>query len=236
MDLRLDEDSVFIRELRRMPYTLGVSAEFTFHENEELSKRYRLEIIDEVFIRDFAIVGDAGNVNSSGIRLREGGTIMTVKELTAALGAEQVSDLAELNKKLDALIDGETEAPAAEETPEEEVEADEEATEEAAEAEEATEETAETEEAEAEEESEELSALATAAQVIKTLQDENTALKAELDQIKAQLSARSAEEKEFVAKFKTLFTSSGTERVATDDAAEAADDIRFTFTDGIGEV
>ena len=80
---------------------------------------------------------------------------MTVKELTAALDAEQVSDLAELNKKLDALIDGETEAPAAEETSEEEVEADEEATEEAAEAEEATEETAETEEAEAEEVKEE---------------------------------------------------------------------------------
>lgn len=237
VDLRLDDDSVFIKELRRMPYTLGVSAEFTFHRNETLSKKYGLEIIDGLFIRDFAIVGDAGNVNSSGIRLSEGGNAMTVRELSAALDAEQVSDLSDLNKKLDALIEGESEASAAEETAEEavteeaateEAVTEEEATEEAVTEEEATEEVA-TEEDPAEEET----VLAKVAGLLEALQKENAALKEELAEVKAQLSAKAKDEKEFMRLFKTLSASSGTERDATGDADDSAD---YVYTDGIGEV
>lgn len=244
VDLRLDNDSVFIKELRRMPYTLGVSAEFTFHTNEILSKKYGLEIIDGVFIRDFAIVGDAGNVNSSGIRLSEGGNAMTVKELGAALDSEKVSDLAELNKKLDALLEGETAEPETEEETASEVETAEETETEGETASE--EETAEpeTEEETAEETEEETASkdetpaegtvLAQVAGVLEALQKENAALKEELAAVKAQLTAKDETEKELVGKFKSLFASAGTERIATGDAEDSADNVYYT--DGIGEV
>ena len=164
---------------------------------------------------------------------------MTVKELNAALGAEQVSDLAELNKKLDALLDGEGKEPEEEATEEEAPAAEEpEATteEEAPVSEEPEAEAGETREAPEEDEATGESVLATAAAVLRALQDENNALKAEIEQLKTQLAARNAEEKEIVAKFKTLFASSGTERAATGDAADAADDIQCNYTDGIGEV
>ena len=101
VDLRLDDENFIVKELKRAEYDLAVSAEFGYHLNEEFTEKYGLEILDEIFISDFAIVGEPGNVNSSGIRLK--GAKMTVKELNAALEGEKV-DLSEINKKLDALL------------------------------------------------------------------------------------------------------------------------------------
>lgn len=240
VDLRLDEDSVLVKELRRMPYTLGVSAEFTFNTNDEMSEKYGLEIMDEIFIYDFAIVGDAGNVNSSGIRLK-GGQGMTVKELTAALDAEQVTDLESLNKKLDAMLDGDTEQEAAEQeqeavgeeaepAPAEETEAP--VAEEAAEEEAPAAEAAADEEA-AEEEAAEDGALEQIAEALAAIQAENAELKAELDSVKAQLAAKVKAETEIVGKLKNLKISLSSERVATTNADVSADNV---FTDGIGEI
>lgn len=240
VDLRLDEDSVLVKELRRMPYTLGVSAEFTFHTNEEMSEKYGLEIMDEIFISDFAIVGDAGNVNSSGIQLK-GGQGMTVKELTAALDAEQITDLDTLTKKMDELMEGDAEQEAAEpeqeavgeepvEEPTEETEAP--VTEEAVE-----EEAPAAEEAADEEPAEELAAeegaLDKIADALAAIQAENAELKAELETVKAQLAAKVKAESKFVGKFKHLTASLSSERVATIHADESAENV---FTDGIGEI
>lgn len=240
VDLRLDEQSFIVKELRRMPYTIGVSAEFSYKENEEYTKQFGLEIIDEIFIYDFAIVGDAGNVNSSGIRLSEGGTGMTVKELQTALDNEQVSDLDALNKKLDALLEGDEESvektveteEVQEEEPAEEP-AEEAATEEAAVEEEPAAEEAPAAEDEAPAEGEN-TVLAKAADVLTALQKENAELKDELAKVQAQLSTKAKAEKEFLAKFKDLSISLGTERVATGNAEKSAENVYFT--DGIGEV
>lgn len=235
IDLRLDEGSVFVQELRRAPYTLGVSAEFYVHDDEENSKKFNLEIVDEVFITDFAIVGECGNVNSSGIRLSGGD--MTAKELTAALDMVGTADLSEVNKKLDALLEKElttAEEEAAEVAgPAEEVkeEAAEEVKEEAAE--EAAEPVAEPEVKEEAIEPEQPKALSAIAAVMESLTKENADLKQEVSALKATLSARDKAEQEFVEKFKNLSISLSTESVAKDVEESTEQNV---FTDGIGEI
>lgn len=224
--LRLNEELGIVRDLRKMDYTLGVSAEFGFSRDEKATKKYGFEVLDGVDIRDFAIVGDAGNVNSSGIELK--GDIMTVKDLAAALETEEKTDLTALSKKLGAILDAdqenqekpaEEEAPTVEEKPEEPA-ADPEAAPEAP--------AEEPKEAPAEEDK----GLSAIGAVIEKLTAENEELKAELEAVKAELSAKNKAEQEFIAKFKNLSVSLATERV-TENVEESTTDV---VTDGIGEI
>ena len=227
--LRLDEDSFIVKELRRADYTLGVSAEFGYHLNEQFTREYGMEILDEVFISNFAIVGEAGNVNSSGIQLKGDKMAVNVKDLAAALESSENPDLTEINKKLDALLDKADEAPVEElveepvQEPQEEL-AVEEAEEEVEEtAEEAAE---EAEEPAAEEPSVDLSAIL---DTVKSLQDEVQALKEQNQTLSAELSAKRKAEAEFIEKFKGLSVSLATERSATKEV------VKNVYTDGIGE-
>lgn len=75
IDLHLDEESVFVKELKRQPYDIGVSAEFWYHVNEadtmalsEMLGEY-MPVLDEIFIFAYGLVGECGNVNSSGLDL-----------------------------------------------------------------------------------------------------------------------------------------------------------------------
>lgn len=76
VQLHLDEESVFIKELKRQPFDIGISAEFWVHENVEdtnaLSEMlgYYLPVYDEIFIFAYGLVGECGNVNSSGLELK----------------------------------------------------------------------------------------------------------------------------------------------------------------------
>lgn len=76
VQLHLDEESVFIKELKRQPFDIGISAEFWVHENAEdtmaLSEMlgYYLPVYDEIFIFAYGLVGECGNVNSSGLELK----------------------------------------------------------------------------------------------------------------------------------------------------------------------
>lgn len=153
---------------------------------------------------------------------------MNIKDLTAALEREKVVDIAVLNEKMDELLDAEQEKsavegahapdPAPEETGKDpEVPA-------------AETETAEKEPEEApEEETKGLSAIGA---VIEKLTAENAELKAELDAVKSELSAKNKAEQEFIAKFKNLSVSLATERVA-ETVEESTTDV---VTDGIGEI
>lgn len=242
VDLRLDDENFIVKELKRAEYDLAVSAEFGYHLNEEFTAKYGLEILDEIFISDFAIVGEPGNVNSSGIRLK--GAKMTVKELNAALEGEKV-DLSEINKKLDALLGQEkklevpAEEPVAEpEKPAEEPVAEpEEPAEEPSGAEEETP-TEEVEEAPAEPENaqEEPSegekqpevSLASVLDAVNGLKEQISKLQSENENLRSQLSARQTAEREFIDKFKELSTS-----LATESVAEFKKEV--VYTDGIGE-
>lgn len=76
VEVRLDEDSMYVKELRRQPYDIGVSAEFYYHMDweatEQLYEEYNMwmPVIDEIFIFAYALVGECGNVNSSGLELK----------------------------------------------------------------------------------------------------------------------------------------------------------------------
>lgn len=204
--LRLDEDNFLVKELRRAEYDLGVSAEFGYHVNEELSVKYGIEIIDEIFISDFAIVGECGNVGSSGINL--GGKAMKLQELQVALekeGAE--AGLEALNKKLDALLEEEKSEEPKEEAKAEEPKED------------------EKKEDPAEEPQEEKSELSV---VMENMIKEMSGLKAENEALKAQLSAKDKAEKEFVEKFKKLSVSLAPKTESVTIETEV-------FTDGLGE-
>lgn len=74
--LHLDEDSVFIKELKRQSHDIGISAEFWVHQNDEDTENlsetlgYYLPVFDEIYIFAYGLVGECGNVNSSGLELK----------------------------------------------------------------------------------------------------------------------------------------------------------------------
>ena len=95
VDLRLDRESVFVKELARQPYDIGVSAEFYYHINDEDTEALSemlgewMPVIDEIFIFAYGLVGECGNVNSSGLELKGETMSEDKKELTAE---EEVKD------------------------------------------------------------------------------------------------------------------------------------------------
>ena len=77
VNLHLDEESVFIKELKRQKHDIGISAEFWVHENVEDTRAlsetlgYYLPVFDEIYIFAYGLVGECGNVNSSGLELKK---------------------------------------------------------------------------------------------------------------------------------------------------------------------
>ena len=232
VNLRLDDESFLVKELKRMPYDLGVSAEFSYHRNERLTEQYNLEILDEIFIGDFAIVGEAGNVNSSNITLK-GDTTVDLTKVLENLNEQKPDSLSDLNSILDkALSTEEATEEVTEETVEEEVEAAEETVEEAEETVEAAEETVEEEvEEEAEEESSD-NGLSAVLAIMHDLRVENERLRAENEKLQASLSAAKKAEKDFVEKFKNLSVSIREEK----EPEKPAEKHHIGMTNGIGEL
>lgn len=206
VDLRLDNDSFIVKELRRMPYDLGVSAEFHYQWDEALTEEYGFLIIDELFITDFAIVGEAGNVNSSGIKLKGGVKDVNLKELAEKLEAEKAKDYDDILKVLSAQIEEsaeQTEDTAKDEATEEAKKTDEADAEDSAEG---AEETA-GEDEEAAPEEEQTDGLNAVMEAFEALKADNEALKAELNEVKAKLAVKEQKEKDFFEKFPQMVAS-----------------------------
>lgn len=239
--LNLIEDHPLIKALRLMPFELGVSAEFYTNVNEAMTNNeslnpFKVPVVDAVNITDFAIVGDAGNVNSMGIRLK--GEMMEITQLTELLSEEgkTIEDVTSLLEGLDTpeAVEPETEESAAEPEAEEveaEVEADEIA--EAAEAED--EEVAEDEFDDALPNLEQIAAQVESLQSeVETLRAENEDLRTRLaaaesvvEQQKASLAAKDASWDKFRTVFKKLAV------VPTDTKEPVVKKVQYT--DGIGE-
>lgn len=146
VQLHLDEESMFIKELKRQKHDIGISAEFWVHQNMEDTGAltellgYYMPVFDEIFIFAYGLVGECGNVNSSGLELK-------TKE---AEMPEDIKNTEELELEVSAqteepeTLESETEIPPTEET----VAASEEAEPEVIETEELVSEEAEVEEAE----------------------------------------------------------------------------------------
>lgn len=216
VELHLDYDNLLVKELSRVPYSLGVSAEFQYHIDEESSRALGVEVLDEIFIKDFAIVGEAGNVNSSDINLNmKGDTKVTLKELNEKLGIQEEPEVIE--------------EPMTDPEPTEEAEAEAEVE---AEVEEVAEE--ETEEPETEDETDKM--LAVMADVI---EKQNAVIESLTEKVDALVAAKEAAEKELAVKvekenarlekFKTLYPS------LAEEPETVVEEKVVLKTDGIGE-
>lgn len=244
--LRLIEDHPLVKALRLMPFELGVSAEFYTNVNEAMTNNeslnpFKVPVVDAVNITDFAIVGDAGNVNSMGIRLK--GEKMEITQLTELLSEEgkSIEDVTALLEGLDVAKEPEATEPEAKEPETEEAATEPEAAEpeneiEATEIAEAAE--------EAEEATEEVEALPNLEQIaaqVEALQSEVETLRAENEDLRTRLAAAESvveQQKETLAakdaswdKFRTVFKKLAV--VPTDTKETVAKKVQYT--DGIGE-
>lgn len=102
--LHLDEESVFVQELQRQPYDIGISSEFYYHVDWEATDDVGYLVVDEVYIFAYGLVGECGNVNSSGLELKgelnmseEIKTLAeeSVEELEAEVSEEPTEELSE---------------------------------------------------------------------------------------------------------------------------------------------
>lgn len=214
------DENVYVQQLRRLNFTVGLSAEFYAQENFDLTEKLSEEIgeyvpvIQDIELLTFAVVGECGNVNSSDISLSvEGEDLMSIKELVAKFMAEQTP----------------AEELSVEETPAEEV-TEEEVTEEEV-SEEAVEEEEETvEEETAEEDSvseEDMEAFC------QYLVDRISELETELENVRSQLSAQTSRHEAFMNKLKGLKLSVGNSEPNEDPQPENTSP--YNGSDGIGE-
>lgn len=240
-NLPLNHNHPLVQALEQAEFDVGLSVEMSTEVNEELTNNQELNpfgvpVVERLFVYDYAIVGDAGDVNSMGIHLK-GGTKLQMNDLAKLLEKEGGDNLAEITKLLEAnLSTAEEEAseqtnleaePEAEEAPEvpEELEVEPEAEEAEPEAEPEVPEDlgAEPEAAPEAEETESFQTiLSQLAAELKSLREENASLK-------EKLASKEAAEAEFVKKFKNLAVS----LTATPKAAPAEEP--KVYTDGIGE-
>lgn len=244
IDVTVDAESMFIKELERIGYDVSMSAEFYTHTDWEATEDLGMWVIDEILITAYAIVGDGKNVNSNGLRLK--GEIDMTKEQLEALKSN-VPDTEET--ELSAMTEEGTEEDIQDtETAIKPDEADDKAelsveTEEAEEAEQAElsageetngEEANEGEEAEGEEATyEEVEAfVASLQEQICQLRAENAELKKTNKRLNKKLKTELASKSDFVSKFKTLAESTGVSEKETQERDEVSD---YIFGDGIGE-
>lgn len=237
--VNLYEENPLVIALKQMPYTLGVSSEFYYSIDEDATKEYGFLVVDDLNIDAFAIVGEAGNVGSSGLKLNAKGKEMNLKELLTTLNSEGEVNLDKLNRALDKIIDKKEEAveeteETKEETEEETEETEEETKEESVEETEESEETKETEEEseeteeseESEETEEESETVANLSARVDAIMESLNALKKERDELREELNAKIKAEAEFTTKFKNLTVSLSDEHKEEDTVF---------YTDGIGE-
>ncbi len=119
--INLDEDSIFVKELQRQPFDIGISSEFYYHINEEDTEKLSemldmyMPVIDEVFIFAYGLVGECGNVNSSGLELKGATMNKPIEELGILENAEVEEEEKELGvEEIDITINEEEELEAEE--------------------------------------------------------------------------------------------------------------------------
>lgn len=255
VDLHLDEDSVFVQELKRQPYDIGVSAEFNYHVDWDTTFEIGILVIDEVYIFAYGLVGECGNVNSSGLELK-GDAMENIKDTITEetldeekLGAEEVEIPATTETEPTAEETSEVEEnaednePAEEEADEETEESEEESEGDEAEVEEAEEENGDEDEGDEAEDTdaEELSVVNALREQIQTLTNRITELEeanAKLKKTNRKLSSKHQNEldkkKEFIETLKGL----SVELLPDEDKKEESTELKVAKRNrnGIGEI
>lgn len=256
VNLRLDSESMFVKELERQPYDIGISSEFYYHVDWESTDAIGYLVIDEVYIFAYGLVGECGNVNSSGLELK-GESNMTKEQLeelkakmeTPETEAEETELSAEVEVEEETIEEAELNADEAsedttEEEPVEELSAEEEvpaedvdgeaelSVSEEAEGEEVDEEVSE--EAESEEATyEDVEAFISELQEqVASLSAENAELKKTNNRLQKKLKAEKSKKDEFVSKFASVAKTMGVSETETHEQSKVTD---YVYGDGIGE-
>ena len=254
VDLHLDEDSVFVQELKRQPYDIGVSAEFNYHVDWDTTFEIGILVIDEVYIFAYGLVGECGNVNSSGLELK-GDAMENIKDTITEetldeekLGAEEAeipatTETEPTAEETSEVEDAEDNEPAEEEADEETEESEEESEGDEAEVEEAEEEDGDEDEGDEAEDTdaEELSVVNALREQIQTLTNRIAELEeanAKLKKTNRKLSSKHQNEldkkKEFIETLKGL----SVELLPDEDKKEESTELKVTKRNrnGIGEI
>lgn len=226
VNLHLDEENMLVKELRRTKYELAVSAEFTSVCDEKATEKYGVPMIQELFIWDFAIVGEPGNINS-WVHLK--GENMKFEEITALLSSAE--DISAVNDVLDQALESnanpsdEGDGDGAANSPDDDGEG-----EPSNDGEGEPSNDGEGEPAEGDgETSEEEVTLASVMAAVNDLNSRIASLEKEKTELQAQLDAKKQAEADFVEKFKKLSISLATER-----REEPVVEYEASFTDGFG--
>lgn len=216
VNIRLWDWHPTVQLLHKLPYSVGISAEFYAHTDNELSESMGMSVYDEVLITDFAVVGNGANVNSNGISLNTEGTDMKKNEVVEKLQ----NALNEMNApEPEEPIEG-AEVPTEEpETP----------VEDESEGEGTLDEGEESDEAPDNEGEDSEGVLDEALSAIERLREENAELKAENESLKASIS-------KFTAKFQTLSVAINPSLKEEPTKVEEESFDRYGgYTDGIGK-
>lgn len=258
VELRLDTESMFVKELERQPYDIGISSEFYYHVDWDSTDAVGYLVVDEVYIFAYGLVGECGNVNSSGLELK--GDFKMTKEQLEELKAKMETPEPE---EADLSAEVQEEEPIAEEAISEEVEeeisdedidesepveelsAEEESEAEVEEAELTVSEEAEGEEVdeaelsvneEAEDEEatyEDVEAFINELQEqVASLSAENAELKKTNNRLQKKLKAEKASKDEFISKFGSVAKTLGVSEKEAPERDKVSD---YVFGDGIGE-
>lgn len=214
----INAEHPLIKALEVQGIPVGVSVEMYLHFNEAASREYGIDIVDEIFISDFAIVGECGNVGSSETILKGGENVEDTKNLAVEEIEETVEPIEE----------------SVEETVEEEI-VDEAIEEIEEELEEGIVEEAESEEDEAEEEELEqvLEAVKDYQAEIERLSAENKALKKTNKRLNAKLKSELDKKKSFISNFPKLSVDMGLQE--SEEEVKETKVTRYASNDGIGE-
>lgn len=260
VDVRLDEDSMYVKELRRQPYDIGVSAEFYYHidwdATMQLYESYNMWMpaIDEIFIFAYGLVGECGNVNSSGLELK-GDSMKNAENIMENVVDETTEDT-EMELGIEEVeiptTDEQDETPVEENAADETVEdtTDKDDTEEAADGDEAeTDETEDGDEGEGDEAEEETLALINGLKdQIQTLSDRIDTLEqanASLKKTNRKLSSKYQKELEKKEKFKESIKGLSVELLPEEEKIEkekaeqkkvTENNKAYYHGDGIGEI
>lgn len=234
-NLPLNREHPIIKALEQSEFDVGLSVEMSMDVNWDLTDNQELNpfgvpIVERLFVYDYAIVGNAGDVNSMGVHLK-GGSELQMNELAKLLSKEGGSNIAEITKLIDKAMSDTEQAEEKEETTKLEEETPEEVAEEETAEEETSEEETSEEEAAEEEVAEEPAAEGTGFKALMAqLADELKSLREENASLKEQLAAKKNEEAEFVNAFKKLSVSLSSKPKTPEPVAE-----HKVYTDGIGE-
>lgn len=240
VELKLNEAHPLVQALRIQKIPVGVSVEMYLHIDdkgtEEIQKKVSDEdqlwwgavAVDEIFIADFAIVGECGNVGSSGSVDLEGVEMEDTVKDTESMEDAVLEETAEENEMPESVEDTVEEEETTEEPTEEvETEEDESVEEEVA------------DEVEDEEGEDEEDALAVAEETIENLKAEVETLKEQVEALKKSNRKKDNKIKEyaeknekFVEKYSGLTVSLG---VAGETKKEVVTHKQYSTGDGIGE-